>query len=325
MRTFAPRSLRVLLCKEHAYSGLVPALVRTPLDCSVLGAAEAIGDAWSWLVLSEALIDGTRRFDAFQSRLEIARSTLSARLSALCTNGLMVQDGRDYLLTDAGADFLMCLMTAMAWGDRWYTNAKDVPVRVAHVGCANGIHGDLRCKACGELIHARDVRFNRRPEALEAPGDAVQRRRIPGLDLLQRPGPNPIAATLQVIGDRWSALLIRELFYGSSKFDAFQRHLGIASNILSQRLQRLDLHGIVDRHAYQLRPVRNEYKLTEKGLDLYPVPLSMLAWGDRWLSHNQPPVRLTHRHCSKRLVPRLTCSQCTHPISRADLRFSHPH
>jgi DNA-binding HxlR family transcriptional regulator len=82
----------------------------------VFGATEAIGDAWSWLVLSDAIIDGTRRFEAFQSRLEIARSTLSARLSALCANGLMVQDGRDCLLTDAGTDFLMCVMTAMAWG-----------------------------------------------------------------------------------------------------------------------------------------------------------------------------------------------------------------
>jgi DNA-binding HxlR family transcriptional regulator len=303
----------------------MPALVKNPLDCSVLGAAEAIGDAWSWLVLSDAIIDDTRRFDVFQNRLQVARSTLSARLSALCSNGLVVQDGRDYLPTDAGTDFLMCLMTAMAWGDRWYTNGKDIPVQVAHVDCAHRIHGDLRCKACGELIHARDVRFNRRPEALEAPGDAVQRRRAPGLDLLQRPRPSSIAATLQVIGDRWSALLIRELFYGSTKFDEFQRHLGIATNILSQRLQRLDEHGIVDRRAYQLRPVRHEYRLTEKGLDLYPVPLAMLAWGDRWLSGNQPPVRLTHRRCNKRLVPRLSCSHCTRPISAADLRFSHHH
>jgi DNA-binding HxlR family transcriptional regulator len=293
------------------------------LDCSVFGATEAIGDAWSWLVLSDAIIDDTRRFDAFQSRLGIARSTLSARLSSLCANGLMVQNGRDYLLTDAGVDFLMCAMTAMAWGDRWYTDGVIVPVRAAHIGCEDQIHGELRCKACGELVHARDVTFSRRPVALDPRGDTSQRRRVPGLDLLQRPRPSSIAATLQVIGDRWSALIIRELFYGCTRFDEFQRNLGIATNILSQRLQHLVEHGIVDKRAYQARPMRHEYRLTDKGLDLYPVPLSMLAWGDRWLSKGRPPVRLTHLRCGKRLSPRLSCSECTRPITRADVVFTH--
>jgi DNA-binding HxlR family transcriptional regulator len=289
----------------------------------VFGATEAIGDAWSWLVLSDAIIDNTRRFDAFQSRLEIARSTLSARLSSLCTHGLMVQDGRDYLLTDAGADFLMCVMTAMAWGDRWYTDGVDVPVRVAHIDCAEGIRGELRCKACGEVVDASAVRFNRRPDPLDLRGDATQRRRLPGLELLQRPRPSSIAATLQVVGDRWSALIIRELFYGSKRFDEFQQHLGIATNILSQRLQRLVEHGIVARRAYLLRPPRHEYRLTDKGLDLYPVPLSMLAWGDRWLSNGKPPVRLTHLRCGKRLSLLLSCSECARTITRADISFSH--
>jgi DNA-binding HxlR family transcriptional regulator len=289
----------------------------------VFGVTEAIGDAWSWLVLSEAIIHDTHRFDAFQSRLGIARSTLSARLSSLCAHGLMVQDGRDYLLTGAGTDFLMCVMTAMAWGDRWHTDGVNVPVHAAHIDCGTGIRGELRCKACGELIDARDVTFDRRPKALDPRGDASQRRRAPGLDLLQRPRPNSIAATLQVIGDRWSPLVIRELFYGTKRFDEFQRHLGIATNILSQRLQRLVDHGIVDKHAYQLRPRRHEYRLTPKGLDLYPVPLSMLAWGDHWLSNGKPPVRLTHLRCGKRLSPLLSCSKCTHAITRKEVAFTH--
>src|SRR3954464_13413110 len=168
----------------------MPALARSvPLD-SVFGTTEAVGDAWSWLVLADAVIDDTGRFDAFQSRLEIARSTLSARLSSLCANGLMVQRGRDYVLTDAGSDFVMCIMTAMAWGDRWFTDGIDVPVRVAHIGCGKRIRGEMRCKVCGELVHARDVTFNRRPEALNPSGDGSQRRRVPGLDLLQRPRPS---------------------------------------------------------------------------------------------------------------------------------------
>ncbi|CAJ1587252.1 winged helix-turn-helix transcriptional regulator [[Mycobacterium] wendilense] len=293
-----------------------------PLSCSVFGATEAIGDAWSWLLLSEAIIDDTRRFDAFQSRLQIARSTLSARLSALCANGLMVQDGRDYTLTAAGADFFTCAMTAMAWGDRWCLDGAAAPTRVAHLGCRDQIRGELRCAACNEVVLARDVSFSRRPEALESAG-AAARHRAPNLDLLQRPRRSSIAATLQVIGDRWSALIIRELFYGSMRFEDFLRHLGIASNILSQRLQRLVDHGIVGKHPYQTRPPRHEYRLTAKGLDLYPVPLSMLAWGDRWLASGQPPVRLAHLRCDAVLTPRLSCSECARPITRADVSFEH--
>jgi DNA-binding HxlR family transcriptional regulator len=292
-----------------------------PLDCSVFGATEAIGDAWAWLILSDAIIRGTQRFDAFQRRLGIARSTLSGRLLALCANGLMTQNGRDYVLTDAGNDFLACMMTALAWGDRWHTSGITVPVRIAHIGCSDQIRGELRCTECTEPIDARDVSFDRMPQAIDLSGDALQRRRAPGLELLQRAGQNSIAATLQVIGDRWSALIIRELFYGSKRFDEFQRRLGIATNILSQRLQRLVEQGIVDKCEYQLRPVRHQYQLTPKGLDLYPVPLSMLAWGDQWLSNAGPPVVLSHRRCGSRLVPRLSCNVCTRAIVRADLMF----
>jgi DNA-binding HxlR family transcriptional regulator len=291
------------------------------LDCSVFGAVEAVGDAWSWLVLSDAIMDGTSRFDAFQGRLEIARSTLSTRLSSLCANGLMQRRARDYILTDRGMDFLACVMTAMAWGDRWYTNGVNPPVRVAHLGCSDRIHGELRCTACNEVVHARDVGFDRLPPPATAVGGSSQRHRAPGLDLLQRPRPSSIAATLQVLGDRWSALIIRELFYGSHRFDEFGQRLGIATNILTHRLRRLVEHGIVVKTAYQVRPARHEYRLTDKGLDLYPVPLSMLAWGDRWLARGRSPVKLTHLICGRRLNPGLSCSTCANRITLSDIAF----
>ena len=293
------------------------------LDCSVFGAVEAIGDAWSWLVLNDAIIDGTSRFDTFQARLGIARSTLSIRLSALCANGLMQRRAPDYVLTERGGDFLACVMTAMAWGDRWFTDGVNTPVRVSHLRCSERIHGVLRCAACNDVVHAGDVTFDRLPRAASGPADQAQRHRAPGLDLLQRPRPSSVAATLQVLGDRWSALIIRELFYGSHRFDEFGQRLGIASNILAQRLRRLVDRGIICKNAYQVRPARHEYRLTDKGLDLYPVPLSMLAWGDRWVAHGRPPVRLTHRTCGRRLVPVLCCSTCAKRITRSDIAFEH--
>jgi DNA-binding HxlR family transcriptional regulator len=281
----------------------------TVLDCSVFAAVETIGDAWSWMVLSEAIIDGISRFDEFQRRLGIARSTLSVRLT----------HGQEYRLTEMGDDFLACVMTAMAWGERWCNDDGDVRVRASHRGCANRIHGELRCGECRALVHARDVSFDRRPGPMaELP---LRRQRTPDVDLLQRVCPSSVAATLRVTGDRWSALLIRESFYGSTRFDEFQQHLSIATNILTQRLRRLVDLGILTRTAYRQRPARHEYRLTEKGLDLYPVPLSMLAWGDQWVFAGRPPVPLTHEKCRRLLTPILTCSTCAAPISRADIEF----
>jgi DNA-binding HxlR family transcriptional regulator len=291
------------------------------LDCSVFGAVETIGDAWSWMVLSAAIIDGISRFDGFQRRLGIARSTLSARLSHLCANGLMQRHEQQYRLTDMGDGFLACIITAMTWAERWCNDDDGgVRVRASHRGCADRVHGELRCGECRAVVHARDVSFDRRPRPMaELP---LRRQRTPDLELLQRVCPSSLAATLQVTGDRWSALLIRESFYGSTRFDEFQQRLNIATNILSQRLRRLVDRGILTRTAYRQRPTRHEYHLTEKGLDLYPVPLSMLAWGNRWVFGDQPPVRLTHETCRRLLTPILTCSACAEPISRADIAFS---
>jgi DNA-binding HxlR family transcriptional regulator len=292
------------------------------LDCSVFGAVETIGDAWSWMVLSEAIVDGISRFDGFQRRLGIARSTLSSRLSRLCANGLMERHQQEYRLSEMGDDFLGCIMTAMAWGERWSHNADHAKVRASHRGCADQIHGELRCGECRSLVHARDVSFDRRPRPMAEL--QLRRQRTPDLELLQRACPSSVAATLQVTGDRWSALLIRESFYGSTRFDEFQQRLSIATNILTQRLRRLVELGILTRTTYRRRPARHQYRLTDKGLDLHPVPLSMLAWGDRWVFAGRPPVRLTHEECRRPLTPILTCSACAEPISRADIAFSTP-
>jgi DNA-binding HxlR family transcriptional regulator len=291
----------------------------TASNCSVFGAVDTIGDAWAWMVLTEAIVDGISRFDEFHRRLGIARSTLSSRLSVLCANGLFERHELEYGLTEMGDDFVACVMTAMAWGERWGDDRGDARVRASHRGCADQIHGELRCAECRALVHARDVSFDARPRPMsELP---LRRQRTPDLELLHRTYPTSVAATLRVTGDRWSSLLIRESFYGSTRFDEFQQRLGIAPNILTQRLRRLVELGILTRTAYQQRPARYEYRLTEKGLDLYPVPLAMLAWGDRWVFGGEPPVRLTHEACGRPLTPILTCSACAEPISRADIAF----
>ncbi len=105
-----------------------------------------------------------------------------------------------------------------------------------------------------------------------------------------------VARALEVVGERWSLLLVRDLMLGFHRFDELQERLGIARNVLASRLERLTDEGVVERHLYQEHPPRHEYRLTEKGLDLWPVIVGLLSWGDRSLV-DEPPVVLEHRGC----------------------------
>src|SRR5437588_8111475 len=219
-------------------------------DCSVFGTVAAIGDAWSWLVLREAIFDGVERFEEFHARLGVARSTLAARLAHLTAGGILLRRPAGYVPSEQGADFFGCLMTAMAWGGRWAGNGGPVPTAVIHARCGHRTTVELRCSHCHQPLQAREVRFERRP-APRARLTSPERHRTPGLDLLERRGPSSIARTLQVMGDRWSGLVIRECFFGVRRFDDFERQLGIATNILAQRLERLTDHGVLERVPYQ--------------------------------------------------------------------------
>jgi DNA-binding HxlR family transcriptional regulator len=119
-----------------------------------------------------------------------------------------------------------------------------------------------------------------------------------------------IARTLEVIGERWTMLLLREAFLGTRRFDDFQRTLGVARNVLQSRLERLVEAGVFERRRYQDRPERYEYVLTSKGADLWPVLVSLLQWGDRHAAPDGPPVVLQHNGCGGEVDDRRRCSRC---------------
>ena len=110
-------------------------------------------------------------------------------------------------------------------------------------------------------------------------------------------------------------LVIREAFNGVRRFDDFQARLGIARNVLAARLQGLVEHGVLERRLYQERPERYEYRLTQKGFDLYPVLLSLLAWGDRWETPERGvPLRVIHE-CGEEAHAQMVCSSCGKPMA----------
>jgi DNA-binding HxlR family transcriptional regulator len=129
-----------------------------------------------------------------------------------------------------------------------------------------------------------------------------------------------VAGTLDIVGERWTLLVLREAFLGVRRFEEMQRHLGIARNILAARLQTLVGHGILERRRYSERPARYEYRLTQKGLDLYPALVSIMQWGDRYLAGKSgPPVVLRHRACGELTEPHLACSECGEPLGARDV------
>lgn len=120
-----------------------------------------------------------------------------------------------------------------------------------------------------------------------------------------------IARTLELVGERWSLLVIRDVLLGNRRFDEIQASLGIARNVLTNRLQRLVDEGILEPRPYQRKPERFEYFLTDKGLDLWPVLVAIMGFGDRHLSGDgEEPVRIVHKDCGGRVNDRRICERC---------------
>jgi DNA-binding HxlR family transcriptional regulator len=130
-----------------------------------------------------------------------------------------------------------------------------------------------------------------------------------------------IAGALEVVGERWSLLIVRNVFLGLRRFDEIQSNLGIARNVLQTRLTRLLEQGVLEKRLYQEHPLRYEYRLTEKGLDLWPTMVALMQWGDRYTpSSGGPPVVLEHRACSGAVDEHRLCEACGATLSVRDVR-----
>jgi DNA-binding HxlR family transcriptional regulator len=124
-----------------------------------------------------------------------------------------------------------------------------------------------------------------------------------------------VARALSVVGERWTMLIIRDAFLGTRRFDQFQANLGITRHRLSERLGKLVESGVLVKVPYCDRPVRHEYRLTRKGLALYPVMMSLGRWGDEWMDQGEgAPLEYVHQKCGNRTLPVLTCNECGEPL-----------
>ncbi|MFJ9733564.1 winged helix-turn-helix transcriptional regulator [Streptomyces sp. NPDC101171] len=132
--------------------------------------------------------------------------------------------------------------------------------------------------------------------------------------------PCSIARTVDILGDGWTLLVLREVFYGESRFDGFIDSLGIARNTLTDRLRRLEKAGLLERRPYQSEPVRHEYLPTDKGRDFFGVLAAINTWGDRWLTDDTGvPVVMHHTACDHDAQATVVCSSCGEPLHHQEV------
>jgi DNA-binding HxlR family transcriptional regulator len=137
-----------------------------------------------------------------------------------------------------------------------------------------------------------------------------------------RPEPDAVKRALDVLGDRWTFLVLREAFFGVRRYGYFQRNLGIGRNVLAARLSALVEHGLLERVRYRTDPDWYEYRLTEAGVDLFPAILTIKTWAERHLLDlNAQTLSVCHRTCGAALTPVVVCESCREPIIAADVEF----
>ncbi len=129
-----------------------------------------------------------------------------------------------------------------------------------------------------------------------------------------------LARSLDVAGEWWTPLIVRDVWTGRTRFDEIQRNLGLSRKVLANRLDTLVRAGVLERRPYQERPVRHEYVLTESGNELIAALLALIAWGDRWTAEDEPPVVLDHTACGHDADPRLVCGHCGGELHPGNVR-----
>lgn len=304
----------------------------TPLReraCSVAQAIEILGDGWTGVVFREAYF-GVRTFDRLQAVLGLPRTTLAITLKRLVSHGLLHKVPYsqkplryEYRLTEAGADFYPVMLALMQFGDRWLSDGKQPPVLLVHKTCGHACSPRVACSECLQEVLASECSHRPGPGAGGTPLKRERHgRRLPDSSAFERARPSSVARTLQIIGDHWSFLILREAFFKARRFEEFHTRLGIARNILTDRLNRFVDNEIFARVRYQTLPERYEYRFTEKGRALFGPMLAMLRWGDDWRSDGKPPLLLTHTTCGRDFKPVVLCDHCREPVHAKDIRYA---
>jgi DNA-binding HxlR family transcriptional regulator len=295
-------------------------LIRT---CSIWRALEVVGDTSVLLILEAAWL-GARRFDDIRARTGLLQTLQSDRLKRLVASGILFKamyrensPRFEYRMTQKGLDLYWPALMMLRWERRWGSKASKLSLRLHHNTCGKSFEPTPACLTCGEEITARDVDWS------EGPGvgwmDARYSRRRQQRHAASHSS-GLMVDVAKITGDRWACLVLRSILTGLRRFDEIRRDTAIATNILSERLSWLTAEGVIRVHDLGGRT--SEYRLTEKGIDYYPILLMLLKWGDKYyVSPEGPPLLLRHKVHGHALDPAVVCSCCGEPIQARDVTF----
>jgi DNA-binding HxlR family transcriptional regulator len=255
------------------------------------------GDAWTQLILREAFY-GARRFSVWRDRLGMPRSVLTDRLNRLVAAGLLEQRGADgsatrteYRLTEMGLDMFGVAVIQGQWERKWARSPLQERYALAFFDRHSGerVTPAVFDHEHGRPLDLRQVRWQKgEGDLIPIPAPTSRRRRTQPIET-DRP---IIDRSSDVMGDYWSWAVLAAAFFRLRRFDEIHEALGVATNILADRLGRMVLHGVLEKKLYQKSPPRFEYRLTEAGRDLFPMIAAMHGWSERWLCPDGSPLRL---------------------------------
>ncbi len=283
------------------------------------------GDAWTQLILREAFY-GARRFGVWRERLGTPRSVLTDRLQRLVAAGLLKQTQVDtgkrteYRLTEMGLDMFGVAVMQGQWERVWARSPLQERYAINFFDRETG----QRLQP-GVLTHAQGV---------EVLPDKVSWRPGPGLTVIPPPTSrrrrsSPIETdrpiidrSTEIMGDYWSWAVLSAAYFRLRRFDEIHAALGVATNILADRLNRLVRDGVLEKRPYQTAPVRFEYRLTEAGLALYPIVLAMHGWSQRWLvGADEAPLTLIDRASGEAITPVVCDLNSGEPLDPRRIRW----
>lgn len=283
------------------------------LNRDMVTALDIIGDRWTLLILRDTFL-GRCRFEEFRQHTGASRATLSQRLERLVAGDILYRraygEGSnrfEYRLTVKGLELFGASLLAWQWEREW-SPQDDLPRQLHHALCGHPLQPRAQCRNCQATLKIRDVSWPagilgaQFSEIRSLSGQRRARSDARGSD-------RALTTISDLIGDRWTLLILIAAFFGVKRYDEFQKQLGIASNILTARLSRLVDAGIVNRRQYQQNPPRSDYRLTTKGESLYPLVIVLRQWAGDRRSESGSTATLLH-NCGQPLTVDVVCGNC---------------
>ena len=301
-----------------------------PSPSSAQRTISVIGDAWTLRIL-RTVFRGQRRYSDFVGALKISRAVLTDRLGKLVANELLVRHAiegshPEYRLTERGLDLWPLFLAMWLWETEWGTGAMDAVApaeqprpMLMHTVCGHEMRPQLQCQHCSAVVQPFDTQAEAgRGYPHNEPGAQSMFRRA-SQNTLAEASAAQAHTLMRVIGDRWNSALLAAAFKGLKLFSEFEKDLRIGPKQLSDRLGELLKLGILRTRSYS--GSRQEYRLTHKGIAMFPIVLEMMRWGDKWLWPATAPIVLRHKPCGHLLVGGWHCGHCQQLLTRTAIHL----